>query len=334
MKLFKAFKHQFGKEGKKADKRMWIYVVSKFIANLAVALILIGLSYIILYPLLFSLSQAIRTPQDMYDTTIIYVPKHFTLENFLNAWEELDFAVSLKNTFNISFWPTILQVCSCALAGYGFARFKFRGKNILFFLVLLTIIVPPSTIMVPLYTSFRMFDPLYLATAINSLGWIDQPYFELTDSLWAFILPALFAAGLKSGLFVFVYRQFFSGFPKELEEAAYIDGCGAMKTFLRILVPNAGPAFTTVFLFCIVWYWNDYYTVPMFLPNINTLPNVLSSMYSNMTGYSGAYYGADKITLYPILRAGIILYILPLLITFIILQKKFTESITRSGIVG
>lgn len=334
MQLIKALKHQFGKNSKKADKRMWGYMAAKFIGNLAIALILIGLCYIILYPLIYSISQAIRTQADMYDTTIIYIPKHFTLENFKSAWQVLDFSNALKNTFNISFWPTILQVCSCALAGYGFARFKFRGKNILFFLVLITIIVPPSTIMVPLYTNFRQFDPLYIATAMNAMGWISEPYLELTDSLWCFILPALFAAGLRSGLFVFVYRQFFSGFPKELEEAAYIDGCGAMKTFLRILVPNALPAFTTVFLFCIVWYWNDYYTVPMFLPNVDTLPSVLGNMHSNMTGYGGAYAGQDAISLYPILRAGIVLYIAPLLITFIVLQKKFTESIARTGIVG
>lgn len=334
MQLFKALKHQFGKNDHKADARMWAFMAIKFIAGLAIALILIGLSYIILYPLVYSLSQAIRSVEDMYDTTIIYIPKHFTLENFKEAWIVLDFPTALGNTFNISFWPTILQVCSCALAGYGFARFNFRGKNLLFFLVLLTIIVPPSTIMVPLYTSFRQFDPLYIATAMNAFGWINEPYLDLTDSLWSFILPALFAAGLKSGLFVFVYRQFFSGFPKELEEAAYIDGCGAMKTFLRILVPNAGPAFTTVFLFCIVWYWNDYYTVPMFLPNMDTLPSMLGNMHSNMTGYGGAYAGRDAISLYPILRAGIILYISPLLLAFIVLQRKFTESITRSGIVG
>ena len=334
MSIIKAAKNQFGKNGKKADKRMWGYLIGKFFGNVAIALILIGLAYIILYPLIFSISQAVRTQNDMYDTTIIYIPKHFTLENFQKAWIELDFTSALENTFNISFWPTVLQVCTCALAGYGFARFKFRGKGILFFLVLLTIIIPPSTIMVPLYTSFRQFDPLYIASAMNAFGWLEEPYLDLTDSLWSFILPALFASGLKSGLFIFVYRQFFQGFPKELEEAAYIDGCGAMKTFLRILVPNAVPAFTTVFLFCIVWYWNDYYTVPMFLPNLASLPEALDGMWVNMTGYGGQYEGQDAIILYPILRAGIILYILPLLITFIVLQKKFTESIARSGIVG
>jgi len=331
MKLVKAIKHQFGENRKNADKRMWSYMAVKFVGNLAVALILIGLSYIILYPLIFSLAQAIRTGNDMYDTTIIYIPKHFTLENFPKAWTALNFPVAFKNTFNLSFWPTIFQVCICALAGYGLARFKFKGKSILFFFVLLTIIIPPSTIMVAQYTTFRYFDPVFLGTAMNALGWIEEPFFDLTDSIWSIILPAVFGAGLKSGLFVFIYRQFFSGFPKELEEAAYIDGCGAMKTFLRILVPNTGPAFVTVFMFCITWYWNDYYTVPMFLPNTDTMPSVLDGLFKSL---QSIFVGTDSLTLYPVLRAGILIYILPLLITFILFQKKLTESIARTGIVG
>ncbi len=331
MRIIKAFKHQFGSERKNADKRMWAYIATKFIGNVAVALILIGLSYIILYPLIFSLAQAIRTSQDMYDTTIVYIPKHFTLENFPKAWTGLNFPVAFANTFNIAIWPTILQVCICALAGYGLARFKFKGKGLLFFFVLLTIIIPPSTIMISQYTSFRFFDPLYLASAVHSFGWIEEPYFDLTDSLWSFILPAAFGSGLKSGLFIFVYRQFFSGFPKELEEAAYIDGCGAMKTFLRILVPNMGPAFTTVFMFCITWYWNDYYTVPMFLPNTDTLPSVLDGLFKSL---QSIFVGTDSLTLYPVLRAGILIYIAPLLLTFILFQRKLTESIARTGIVG
>ena len=112
MRLINAFKHQFGANKKNADKRMWGYVIGKFVANIAIALILVGLCYIILYPLIFSVSQAVRTTDDRYDKTIIYIPKHFTLENFEKAWEQLQFETTLANTFNVSFWPTILQVSS------------------------------------------------------------------------------------------------------------------------------------------------------------------------------------------------------------------------------
>ena len=335
MNVTKAIIAQFTEhKGKKTDKRLWLNIIANFIGKVAVALILIGLAYVILYPLIYCVSQAIRLPSDMYDPRVIYIPRHFTMQNFKDAWDFLEYPKLLVNTFNVSLWPTILQLCTCALAGYGFARFKFKGKGIMFVLVLLTFIVPPQTISVTTYTTFRYFDPFYIASGLNLVGLIPESYIDITDTLWSFMLPALFASGLKSGLFIFVYRQFFRGFPKELEEAAYIDGCGSFKTFLKILVPNAVPAFVTVFLLSLVWYYNDYYTVPLFLPNVPVLSGELSDMFTNMTTIGGLYAGVDELLIYPIWRAGIILYILPLLTIFLVFQKKFTESITRSGIVG
>lgn len=336
MSFFKSIARLFKKneDGKTADRRSISYLLGRFLVGLMLALIIIGLSYIILYPLIFCLSYAIRDSVDIYDSTIILIPKHFTITNFFDAWDFMDYGTALVNTFNSAVWPTLLQVVVCSLAGYGFSRFNFRGKNLLFVLLIFTMIVPPQTINITLYVSFRYFDPLAMFTGFNSIGLMAEPYVDLTSTLWSVILPALFAAGIRSALFVFIYRQFFSGFPKELEEAACIDGCGSIGTFVKILVPNAGPAFTTVFLFCLVWYWNDYYTVPLFLPQLDTLPSVLDTMRSNLTASDSEYAGINKYELFPIWRAGIVLYIAPLFILFVTLQKKFTESITRAGIVG
>ncbi len=336
MSIFKSIKHQFTKseKGKTTDRRAILTIIGSIIVKLAIALVLLGLSYIILYPLIFCFSWAIRDPIDVYDSTIILLPKHFTINNFFEAWDFMDYGTALINTFNTAVWPTVLQVIVCALAGYGFARFNFRGKNLLFVLLIFTMIVPPQTINITLYVSFRYFDPLAMFTGLNSLGLMPEPYVDLTSTLWSVILPALFAAGIRSALFVFIYRQFFSGFPKELEEAACIDGCGAIGTFVKILVPNAGPAFTTVFLFCLVWYWNDYFTIPLFMPELDTLPYVMDNMRSRLTATDSEFAGINKNELFPIWRAGLVLYIAPLFILFITLQKKFTESITRAGIVG
>ena len=335
MNITKALFSQFtSHRGKKRDNRMWFFIFSKFIGKLAVALILLGLGYVILYPLIYCFSQAIRLPADMYDPRVIYIPIHFTFQNFKDAWNFLEYPKILVNTINVSLWPTLLQLCTCALAGYGFGRFKFKGKGILFGLVILTFIVPPQTISVTTFTTFRYYDPFFICSGLNLVKAIPEPYIDITDTLWSFILPALFASGLKSGLFIFVYRQFFRGFPKELEEAAYIDGCGSLETFIRILVPNTIPAFVTVFLLSLVWYYNDYYTVPLFLPKAEVLSSSLSNMFTNMTTVGGPYYSVDPLLVYPIWRAGIILYILPLLIIFLLFQKQFTESIARSGIVG
>jgi len=335
MNITKAVISQFTSlRGKKTDKRLWFNIISNFIGKFAVALILIGLAYVILYPIIFCVSQAIREPMDMYDAQVIYIPKNFTFQNFKDAFDFLEYPKILMNTVNVALWPTLLQLVTCSLAGYGFARFKFKGKGILFALVLLTFIVPPQTISVTTYTTFRYFDPFYICSGLNMVGALPTPYIDITDTLWSFILPALFANGIKGGLFIFVYRQFFRGFPKELEEAAYIDGCGSFATFIRILVPNTAPAFVTVFLLSLVWYYNDYYTVPLFLPRTDVLSNSLSDMFTNMTTTGGLYAGVDPLLIYPIWRAGILLYILPLLIIFLIGQRKFTESIARTGIVG
>lgn len=336
MSIFKSFKNLFKKNnnGKTFDSRSIVYLLSRLAVGIAIALILIGLSYVILYPLIYCVSFAIRDPIDIYDSTILLVPKHFTINNFFEAWEFMDYGSAFINTFNSAVWPTILQVVVCALAGYGFARFKFPGRGLLFALLVFTMIVPPQTITIPLYVSFRYFDPLAMFTGLNSIGLMNEPYVDLLSTLWAVILPALFGAGIRSGLFVFIYRQFFSGFPKELEEAACIDGCGAVGTFVKILVPNAGPAFTTVFLFCLVWYWNDYFTIPQFLPELETLPYVLDNMRAQLSSAESQYAGTSSKELYPIWRAGIVLYITPLLLLFVTLQRKFTEAITRAGIVG
>lgn len=335
MNITKAIISQFTTHrGKNTDKRLWFNIVSKFVGKLAVTIILLGLSYVILYPLIYCISQAVRLPADMYDPTVIYIPKHFTMQNFKDAWSFLEYPRILMNTVNISLWPTLLQLVMCSFAGYGFARFKFKGKGILFALCLLTFIVPPQTISVTTFTTFRYFDPFYICSGLNAVGLLPEAYIDITDTLWSFILPALFASGLKSGLFIFVYRQFFRGFPKELEEAAYIDGCGSFMTYLRILVPNTAPAFTTVFLLSLVWYYNDYYTVPLFLPQTEVLSSSLNDMLFHMTTVGGPYQGIDELLVYPVWRSGIILYILPLLIIFLIFQRKFVESIAKSGIVG
>lgn len=335
MNITKAIVSQFTThKGKKTDKRLWFNILTKFFGKVVVAIILLGLAYVILYPLIFCVSQAIRDPMDMYDPTVIYIPRHFTWQNLIDAFDFLEYPRVLMNTLNVSLWPTLLQLVMCAFAGYGFARFKFKFKGLLFTLALLTFIVPPQAISVTLYTTFRYYDPFYICSGLNLVGAMPEAYVDITDTLWSFILPALFANGLKSGLFVFTYRQFFRGFPKELEEAAYIDGCGSLMTFIRILVPNTTPAFVTVFLLSLVWYYNDYYTVPLFLPKTEVLSGTLSNMFQNMTTVGGLYYGVDPLLVYPIWRAGIILYILPLLVIFLVFQRKFTESIARSGIVG
>lgn len=281
-------------------------------------IILLGLGYIILYPVLFMLSTAFRPVDQLTDPSVIWVPKTFTLENFTLSIKAMDYLNALKNTVLVGGISSILQILSCACAGYGFARFKFKEKGILFALVIFTIIVPPMTKAVPDFLLYRNF--------LNMFNLINNPL-----SLY---LPAALGVGLRSGLYIFVFRQFFRAIPKELEEAATVDGCGYLKTFVKIMIPNAGGAFLTVFLFSIVWYWNDFFTTSMLLSGAKytTLSVALTTLKSELQNIGVS--GTDPFVIAAKLQAGALISIAPLLIMYIFLQKYFTESIERTGIVG
>ena len=188
-------------------------------------------------------------------------------------------------------------------------------------MVLLTIIVPPQTIIIPSYENFRFFK-------------IFGFEFNLLDTVWTFWLPSLLGMGLRSGLYILVYRQFFRGIPKEIEEAAYIDGCGPLTTFVRVMAPNAKHAFVTVFLFSVVWHWNDYYLSAMFFNNNMPLAVALTRLRSGLTLMGIGDEFGDPTTVRTYLQAGSLLVIGPMLALYLFLQKYFTESLERTGIVG
>jgi multiple sugar transport system permease protein len=160
----------------------------------------------------------------------------------------------------------------------------------------------------------------------------SQPSVNLINDPLAFYIPAALGVGIRSGLYIFIFRQFFRGVPKELEEAATVDGCGVFKTFLRIMVPNSGAAFLTVFLFSIVWYWNDFFQTSMLMTGRSTLAVALSSLRLSLRLQGVDIY--DPFMLTTRLQAGALVTVLPLLIMYIVLQKYFTESVERTGIVG
>lgn len=297
--------------------KRWSWIVFR-------ALLVMGLCFIILYPLAQKMSIVFRTRSDMYDPTVLWIPKTFTLDNLTSAIQGMNYWVALKNTFLISGGTTILQVLACGLAAYAFARLRFRGSEILFLLVIFTIVVPPQTLMVPTYLTYRYFD------FFGILGWFGVKGFNLIDTVWPFILSSSLASGLKNGLYIYIFRQFFRAVPKELEEAAYVDGCGVGTTFFRIILPNAVPAIVTVVLFSFVWQWNDSYYVSMFF---NKVP-VLSTQVSALTSQIYQTITHDPLYVSMILNTGTLLVMAPLIIMYLFVQRYFVESVERTGIVG
>ena len=183
------------------------------------------------------------------------------------------------------------------------------------------VLVPTQIISIPLYVTFRYF----LFGAVN-----------LIDNPLVMYLPAMTANGIRAGLMIFIFRQFFRGLPKELEDAAYLDGCGPFRTFLKVMIPNAGSSFLTVFLFSIVWYWNDYYVAGSFFSNRRTISMVLKNLDAtlNVAIFNNANANVSVREKIIWLEAGCLISITPLLILYACLQKHFTEGIERSGIVG
>lgn len=291
--------------------------------------LLFGLSFVLLYPLLYSLSVAFRPYDELFDPSVIWIPKHFTLYNIKDAFQAMDYVPSLLRTIELNVVSSLLEIVSCALAGYGFARFKFKGKGILFALMLFTVVVPSQTTIIPMYASFRYFDFFGLGKVISLFTGSDVSV-NLIDTNWTFYIPSMLGVGLRAGLFIYIFRQFFRGLPKELEDAAYIDGCGPFSTFLRVMVPSSMQAFLTVFILSIVWHWNEYYLTSMFFLNKWTISTSLSGMVNHVNSEGGLNpYGTVCQ-----MQAGSLLAILPVLLLYIILQKYFTESIERTGIVG
>lgn len=274
---------------------------------------LAGLMYVMVYPLLFIVSTSLKTYADMINPTTVWIARKPALSNYATAFTALEYPKVFLNTLTIALSAPLFQLMSCSLAGYGFARFQFREKKLLFGLMIFLLIVPQQVISLPQFILFKGMGML--------------------NTYWPMILPALFGQGLKSGFFIYIFRQFFRGIPKELEDAAYIDGCGFLRTFLRIMLPNAIPAITTVFLFSFVWHFNDIFMTTMFTtdPRLQTLPmrlvNIMSYLFE-----PGVM--RDLVRFVPIKYAGVFLTILPMLMTYVFGQRYFVESVERSGIVG
>lgn len=301
--------------------------------------ILFGLGFVIMYPLLFMLSTAFRPNEQMNDPSIVWLPKSLTWDNITQTAQVMKFDVwdwahplqnTVLNTIVLNVVSSVLQVITCSITGYGFARFKFRGRNLLFAIVLLMIIVPPQITTIPLYLQFAYFKlfgiiPLYQANG--------EPLSIINSGLTMY-LPALFANGIKAGLFIYIFRQFFRGLPKELEDAAYLDGCGPLETYIKIMVPNAKTSFLTVFLFSIVWYWNDFYVSSSFFTENNTVALMLKNLDASLQQqlFDGQTVSVRQIIVW--LESGCLLAILPLLVMYTFLQKYFVEGVERSGLTG
>ena len=299
--------------------------VKNFLVNLLRAAILIGVGYVILSPVIGIIVNSISSNKDAYNPMVFVLPQFPTLERYALVIERMNYFPTMFRDLLYTLTLTALQLLVCSMVGYGFARFDFPLKKLLFGCVVVMIVIPAHTIMLPLYMTFKSFDPFGIVSAIKG-----------TPGVMGTVVPmyimTLLGCGVRSGLYIYIFNQFFRGLPKEIEEAALVDGCGVWYTYFRIMLINAMPAVITVAVFSIVWQFNDTFYAKLFLISEDV---VISKKISSL---QAVIANADKILdttiqeLY--LDAGIVLIILPVLIIYLVLQKYFIEGVERSGIVG
>ena len=285
--------------------------------------LLVGLSFMILYPVFVKFSASLKSTADMMDSTVVFIPKNPTLQNYKIVLNSVNYTLTLLMTVLFCLVQSLLQLASCSLVAYGIARFKFRGHKLLFGMAVLTLIIPPQIILLPLYIRFHFFGITNIFQFSGIFSGVD-----LINTYWPFLLLSGTALGFKNGLYIYLLRQHFKNMPMALEEAAYIDGCGPFRTFLRIMLPGSVPMLVTVFLFSFVWQWNDTVYSGIFFPEIPTLANKLYGMvFTTM--------GAGTTLMSAVLESPkFFLLITPIVILYLFTQKLFVQSISRSGIVG
>ena len=333
-------------------KFLSMYFVTKVVIYILRLVLLIGVSYVVLFPFFSQVAGSFMGPEDFIDATVRLIPKHFTLDIYKAIWSELGYMSAFANTLFLTLSTALIQTFICSFIAYGLAKFKFRGNTIVFMLVVLTLVVPHQTLQLSLFTKFKYFDvlgifqflsgggiELFGNTFLTGIDLIPESWdkitangIDLTNTYWPFILMSLGGLAFKNGLYIFMLRQFFRGVPDELEESAYIDGSGVIKTFFKIILPISVPMMITVFLFAFSWQWTDNFYTTLFLPSKDApelmvkLVQVPPSLTKEYPGQS-LYYAAIRNT------CGLMI-IAPLVVMYLFCQKYLVQGIERSGLTA
>ena len=287
-------------------------------------ILLVELAFTILYPLLAQLATTFMTETDLLDKTVEYFAKAPTLDNYAYLIEYVDYFQCLLHSVLLCLLTAALTTLTAALCGYGFAKFKFRGRVLAFGIVILSIIVPPQTIMLSLFTKFRYFDVFGVLQAATGHT------LTLTGS---FLPPALLAVtgfGFRGGLFIFLMRQFYAGVSKELMEAAYVDGASVYRTYFQIIFPLGRTLMVTVFLLSFSWMWTDTFYANILYPDISIVSKIISA--AQYMGAAGVTAGSMVAGMY--VNTATMLVLAPLLLVFLFGQRFIVAGIENSGIVG
>lgn len=342
-------------------KFLSLFFLKKIVWYIFRLILLIGISYIVLFPFFSKIAGSFMAPEDFVDATVRLIPKNFTLDIYKAIWEENQYLSAFFNTLTLSLSTALIQTFVCCFVAYGLAKFKFKGNGLVFLAVVFSLAIPHQTIQLAMRMHFYDFDVLGIVHLLNGSG-IDFYGIEYSNSflqnldLFDFLLKSdgvtrMYSVGginllysplpliimsiggiaFKNGLYIFMLRQFFRGVPDELEESAYIDGSGIMKTFFTIILPLSVPMMITVFLFAFSWQWmDDFYTGMFYTADYPIMSNLAQQIPESLRmDYAGKelYETAIRNT------CGIMI-ILPLIVMYLFCQKYLVQGIERSGLTA
>jgi len=309
------------------------------IVNLFRFILMLGVSFVILYPFFARIAGSFMTREDVIDSTVALIPKHFTVDIYKYVILENGYFEAMLNTALLSLICAFIQTLVSCLVGYGLAKFKFKGNKLLMMTVVLTMIIPHATLKLALIQHFKEFDFLtviswdYTGPIELILG--KSP--NLLNTFWPMVFLSVFGLAFKNGLYIYLMRQFFKGVPDELEESAYVDGSGTFRTFFQIILPLSIPMMITVFLFSFSWQWTDkFYTDLFFIAGSDSKMLLLPDIYQQWPPSIQPPEGAAGASLYQNVfhnTAGLMI-IFPLVIVYLFCQRYLVQGIERSGLVG
>jgi ABC-type glycerol-3-phosphate transport system permease component len=268
-------------------------------------LLAIVLGLLFMGPFLFALSGSLMLPSELYVVPPRWIPSQLVWENYATIWSLVPFTLYIRNTLTITLLAMLGQLVSCSLVAYGFARFRFPGRNAVFIILLGTMAVPSEVTTIPQFLLFK------------SLGW--------TNTFLPLIVPSYLGGGAFS---VFLLRQFFLTLPRDLDDAATIDGAGTFRILVQLLVPLSKPALATVAILSFVYHWNDFFTPLIYLDS--------RELYTVSLGLN--YFKAEPTAGGPpmahLLMGASIIVTIPVIVVFFSLQRYFVQGIVMSGIKG
>ena len=272
----------------------------KRIVSILIHAALLGASILMLYPLLWMLAASFRPENEIFTSASI-IPSSWSIDSYFRGWNGLrtSFGVFFTNSFIVSILSVCGNVLACSMAAFAFARLQFRGRSFWFAMMLMTLMLPYQVTLIPQYVLFRQ------------LGWVN--------TFLPLVVPKFLAA---DGFFIFLMVQFFRGLPKELDEAAQMDGCSPWRIYWKIVMPLSMPVLATAAIFTFIWTWDDFFGPLIYLSEMRQYTVMLGlRTFTDSTGTSD--YGG--------LFAMSVLSLVPIFLFFLFFQRLLIEGIATTG---